>query len=507
MDKGRLLSSTSWRSKFRDSLSVDVNPSDIHNIFKKFGLPYYEIKKMKNGQPLYGYYESEVNDIMSRGDGLKNELIANGVPWEQGQKTPKTNKKPFIQYTKPKLQAYKSQPITIAEPQDFKTPEQKYVSKLDIQPEYRNNENDMEKYSEYLINNVYQEEYKPKKVKLTESQFKRLFENTEEEGFQVRGGEFNFAPNKEKMADTHIFDENGNLKVRKMLLPKSQVMSYNLYELFNMTVSKGLKHRKDMFGNDVNWGNTIDQFITRSALYMKRIIGDSSVDYITYPQSSSKFNQIMVEKLRGYFPNSQGIKIVPEMLTKNIRGIYVNTELAKQIGLTNQEIHDLQRRVEWWKVDEDVRDIRRKLKALTQEIEEIIASRGKGRPSNEFRMKQKQVDVYNDEIKALRKSKRGRDGTFDKETGNVKDWQIKSLDEKHRKAIEGIFQINPKYLELKSKLQGKTIILFDDNISSGATLDDLCLVLKMYGVLKVIPITLGVIPSTVYAKGERKGRS
>lgn len=46
-----------------------------------------------------------------------------------------------------------------------------------------NIENDMEKYSEYLINNVYQESESTKKtIIISENVFKRLFENTFDEG-------------------------------------------------------------------------------------------------------------------------------------------------------------------------------------------------------------------------------------------------------------------------------------------------------------------------------------
>jgi hypothetical protein len=177
MDKGKLLSSTSWRSRFRNSLGVYVHPKDIHSIFQNFGLTYYEMKKMQNGQPLYGYYESEVNDILNRGEGLKNALQSNGIPWQRGQKVAKTNKKPYIQYTKPKLLAYKYKPLNVADPEDFMhSKKQEYVSKLDIKPEYKNNENDMEKYSDYLIQQYQYESYQPKKVIMTESQFERLLE-------------------------------------------------------------------------------------------------------------------------------------------------------------------------------------------------------------------------------------------------------------------------------------------------------------------------------------------
>ena len=484
MDK--VIGSIAWRSKFKKAFNVDIKPQYIHAIFKQYGLQSYPLKQDKNGKEIKGYRESEVNDILMRGNGLKRALIASGTP---------------IIDNKPKKKVKgASQKEVENEIGTYSNSDNDYFPQLS----YRDNENDMEKYSDHLIHQYQFEEYKPKKIIVTEVQFKTLIENIEDEGFQIRNGEFNFNPSHQKMSDTRIFDDNGDLRVRKILLPKSQVMSYNLYELFNLNVSKGLKHHKDNSGNTITWGNSINSFITRSTLYMKRIIGNNQVDYITYPQSSSQFNVLMVNKLKEYFPQSEGIKLIPEMLTKNVRGIYVNTQLAKEIGLSNQEIYDLQRRVDYWKKDEDIRDLRRKIKDLTDEITQTIATRGKGRPSNEFRMKQRQVDLYNDEIASLRKGKRGRDSTLDKESGNVKDWQIKSLDDKHRRVLEGIFQINPKYLELRTQLQGKSIVLFDDNISSGATLDDLCLVLKMYGVANIIPITLGVIHPTIYKQGDRK---
>ena len=233
---------------------------------------------------------------------------------------------------------------------------------------------------------------------------------------------------------------------------------------------------------------------------MKRIIGNSPVDYITYPQSSSEFNSLITNKLLSMYPNSQGIKLIPQMLVKNVRGIFVNVEIAKQIGLTNDEIYKLMNRVDKWKKDEDIRDLRREIEVLKKEVAEIIKNRGRGRPSKEFLNKQELININKQKIKALRG--KGQDPTVDSD-GKIKDFQIKSLDDKTRRAIEGLFTINPQYLSLQTKLKGKTIILFDDNISSGATMDDLCLLLQRYGVENIIPITLGTISPTIYKQSER----
>lgn len=349
-----------------------------------------------------------------------------------------------------------------------------------------------------------------KTIKISESAYNRLFENFKDEGFQINNGIFRFNPNHNRKADTSIFKNNSKeLNVKTVLLPKSNIISYNLYDLNDLDVSKALKHKKDKNGNIINWyddsvknynySNSIQHFINRSCLYIKRIIGNSSVDYITYPQSSSKFNNLFTSKLLNMFPNSHGIQLIPEMLIKNVKGIYVNVDAAKQAGLTDLEIKELRNRVEKWKYDEDIRYIRRKIEQLKQELAKEIGKRG--RPSKEVQMKKNMIKGYEMQIDLV--PRKGRDSTID-DNGNVKDWQIKSLDEKVRKAIEGIFSINPKYLELQSKLKGKTIVLFDDNLSSGATMDDLCLALLQYGVKEIIPITLGIIPPTKYKYSDRR---
>ena len=113
------------------------------------------------------------------------------------------------------------------------------------------------------------------------------------------------------------------------------------------------------------------------------------------------------------------------------------------------------------------------------------------------------MDLYNQDIKKLRKGQKGLDPTIDKETGKVKSWQIKSIDDKERRSIEGIFTINPKYKDIQYKISGKHVIVFDDNLSSGATLDDVCLALQALGVASIMPFTLGVIAPTLYNPHER----
>jgi phosphoribosylpyrophosphate synthetase len=210
----------------------------------------------------------------------------------------------------------------------------------------------------------------------------------------------------------------------------------------------------------------------------------------------------MINYLLRLYPNSYGFKFVPNLLTKNVRKVYVNTDVAKQVGLTDSEIHNLQQRIDKWKSDEDLRELRRKMKELEAEILSVKQNRGKGRPSKEFTNKVDLLNAYNNQVGDLRKGKKGRDSTLDA-SGNVKDFQIKSIGDRERRSIEGLFEINPEYNGIQQKLVGKSVLVFDDNISSGATLDDICLTLQRIGVKKVIPVTLAIIPKTIYGAHER----
>lgn len=359
----------------------------------------------------------------------------------------------------------------------------------------------------------------PNIFKLTEEQYRYviehadyIFEGVETEGLNfktIRGTNdriVSYSPGANSKIDDTIFNPDKSLKVRKVLLPKSNIMSYNLYDIKNMDVNKALKHGTDVQKrNVIRDEKTMSQFINRSVLLIKHLIGNNPVDIITYPQSSSLFNREITSKLLQKYPNSEGIRLQPELLVKNVRNIFVNVDAARNIGLSDDQIHMLQSKVEKWKKDEDIRDVRRKIDELTKNVENMLSQRGnkRGRLPNAILQKQKQIDLYNQDIKNLRKGQKGKDPTIDKETGKVKNWQIKSIDDKERRSIEGIFQLNPQYKNMQYKLNGKHIVLFDDNLSSGATLDDVCLALQSLGVASIMPFTLGVIAPTLYNPHER----
>lgn len=322
-------------------------------------------------------------------------------------------------------------------------------------------------------------------------------------GSRGRGSDktFKFTPGKNDtdVTSTEIFNDDKKFKYHEVLLPKSGIMSYNLYKISDMRISKALKHPqkfKEIENRDIDF-DSIDKFMKRTSLYIHSILKDNPVDIITYPQSSSEFNKDMVEYLMKRYKNSPGIKCIPDLMTKNIRNVYVNYTIAKELGLSDSDINKLRHDIENWKEDAKVYELRVQIDQLNDYIAYHTGKRG--RPSNEIKNKKELVKNLEEQIKILRKGRRGRDKTKSSD-GRAKNFEIKSIEDKRRRSLEGLFGINPELSGIQQDLKGKHIVIFDDNISSGATLDDICLELQKHGVESILPITLAIIPKTVYGE-------
>lgn len=312
---------------------------------------------------------------------------------------------------------------------------------------------------------------------------------------------FKFTPGKNDtdITSTEIFNDDKKFKYHEVLLPKSGVMSYNLYKISDMRISKALKHPqkfKEIEKRNIDF-DSIDKFMKRTSLYIHSILKNNPVDIITYPQSSSEFNKDMVDYIMKRYKNSPGIKCIPDLMTKNIRNVYVNYTVAKELGLSDEDINRLRHDIENWKEDAKVYELRVQIDQLNDYIAYHTGKRG--RPSNEIKNKKELVKNLEEQIKILRKGRRGRDKTKTAD-GKAKNFEIKSIEDKKRRSLEGLFGINPELTGIQQDLKGKHIVIFDDNISSGATLDDICLELQKYGVASILPITLAIIPKTVYGQ-------
>lgn len=340
---------------------------------------------------------------------------------------------------------------------------------------------------------------------------KNTLTEADNEGFKRKDGVVSYDPNYhyrakgKKQIDDRIFNDGphtwGNLNYNTMTLPRSGVTVYNLYTIANADVSRMIKHGEMANGEKVTLDKSVDNFINRSVEYIRALIGNSPVDVITYPQSSADLNYILATRLLWKFPHSEGIRMKPEVLIKNPRGIKVNREVAKANGLSDEEIDALISRVHRWERDEDVRDLRRLCDRLNIEMNHYLSNHHRGNYTNEFRqMRQDYADLQT-KIEGMKKGRVGRDATIDKETGKTKNWQIKNIPDSSRKALENIFEVNPYYNEYRNKLVGKNMVIIDDNISSGTTLDDYCMVLKERFQPKSIKVfTLAKMEPTVYGR-------
>lgn len=82
-------------------------------------------------------------------------------------------------------------------------------------------------------------------------------------------------------------------------------------------------------------------------------------------------------------------------------------------------------------------------------------------------------------------------------------YEIKKLSNGMRMGLKNMFSLNPKVLqEEMERIKGTLFVIFDDNISGGATLSDICLQAKNAGIENIVPITFGqmAVKWTVGAK-------
>jgi hypothetical protein len=74
----------------------------------------------------------------------------------------------------------------------------------------------------------------------------------------------------------------------------------------------------------------------------------------------------------------------------------------------------------------------------------------------------------------------------------AKDFQIKTLSNDVRMGMKNYFASNLDVVQQEmEKIKGTIFVIFDDNISGGATLSDICMQAKQLGIEYIIPITFG----------------
>ena len=372
-----------------------------------------------------------------------------------------------------------------------------------------------------------------KNIYLTESQFKDylrysiLLENSYDEGVRYKTNTdgtktayfdpyYNNSSN--NYADTKIF-KDGTKEFKAILrkLPKTGVLSVNLYDLRgDRNISKTWKHSMDKDKNPVIQDKSMDILFNRSIIYATSLIRKylPDVDYILIPQSSSDFNKRVGEAISEHLGSgSDYTYFKPDIFVKSVKDIeidydWINRNADNIDKLTPSELEALKRRIfKWINVDEQIRTLYGDIKKLNDEINSIIAlkSEKRGRPTKFVSDRKNAIKDKQQQIDTILQHNIGRPIQYVDDEGNVKSWEIKHLEGRLRKAIKGFMQLNPKYNNYTNKFKGKKIVIFDDNISSGATMDDCCLCLQKIGVNlnDILVLTFGVMQPTVYSRGKR----
>lgn len=293
--------------------------------------------------------------------------------------------------------------------------------------------------------------------------------------------------------DTVGVGDEGKIKYNEVLLPKSNLISYHLYKISDKRVSTVLERMNEPTNAEESdiAADSIDQFIKRASLYIHHLLKDKPVDIITFPQGSSDLNKNMVDSLMERFDKKNDIRCIPDLFVKDIKSAYVNTDVAKKLGLPNYEIHLLMEDIERWKEEAEIY----KFQDEMDELKVSIASEAgkKGRPTREMSAKKDLVNNL-EHLIALLKTERERKYKTKGKKGKVKFFDIDSIDERRRRSIEGLYNINLNLKEMRQDLKGKHIVVFDNHISYGTTLDDICRELQRYNVASILPITLAVVP-------------
>lgn len=330
--------------------------------------------------------------------------------------------------------------------------------------------------------------------------------------------------NNTKNSNTIIFNSDKTFAYHKKILEKSGVMSYNLYKFGDILISKILKHPEEYkLGKYTNGDlknideNSIKKFLKRSSVYIRSIVREQKfdIDIITYPKSSSNFNEILTDEIMQGYSDIPSIKCISDLFVKDIQTVEVNRKRAMELGMSDDEINKLEKKIQSWKDDyRYVYPLRLELDRMKDELELYLNGfeGKKGRRPNVYYECIKNIKEKEKEIKNIRGSlgRKGKDRTKDSE-GKARGFEIKSLDNNTRRAIENLFTIN-KNLDNKNgktieeRLKGKNVLIIDDNISSGATLDDMCLSLQKCGVKNILAITMAIIPATAYGSFEEKNK-
>ena len=205
-----------------------------------------------------------------------------------------------------------------------------------------------------------------------------------------------------------------------------------------------------------------------NSAYYKSISGDNRSDEDLIDDSLRKMkelysgqDQALIDEYNMWVNRvltSYRAKVAPKTIAKNYqRLVDVKNKIRAKIG-----------RVHWDKVFKQIKYAKGpSIEGRTKAIQNIVASiLGKTYISNQAN----QLEIV--EIRP-------------------QDFQIKNLTNDLRMGMRNYFKPKDNIEEELKKINGTVFVIFDDNISGGATLSDICYQAKQLGIKYIIPITFG----------------
>jgi len=359
--------------------------------------------------------------------------------------------------------------------------------------------------------------------------------------------------------DTSLTQTNdGKITYRYMeqLLPHSQVISLNLYNIKNFNVTQALKHNISYFVStpgptELTPDKSIGDFKYYVAKHIVRLLGHKQIDpdVILTPQSSSQFNVDMSNIISQQYEKYHGkkLQIIPnafiktpenakidiehgkEYLKRDLQNLYT-TDTEKDIDeKLKSAVNKVYELVRIWQIEGKIGSYVKKVYEL-RKLQKYI---GANRPEEKIPpCKQKKINeiqlAINDVVKLLETNVGMEDLKKAKQYythGTIrqtpKPFQIKGLPDGVRQSIYNLFSLSNKpdtcysYKQKSGeevsgvsklidqlKRNNKTIMIFDDNLSSGRTMDDAAYHLITQGINKenIVVVTLGIVKPSIYSK-------
>lgn len=466
----------------------------------------------------------------------------------------------------------------------------------DSEYEYKNGENDMEKYSDYLINQKYQFESK-KKIKITEESYKRLFEDvfmtnpdnkrkTIQLKYNKNSGKYNKGnASSLDMIKTDKMDANNSDTYEVPL--KGGFVSYNITSIngtevmhyFKRIFNKQKTYAKiSKYGNeeyelemqDTEFRNFIEQFVIKVNNVVTSQINNfnsEDIDGVSiYPvPSSSNFNLEMAKRMQfntiaGYKPNV----INQNLLKKNLANLKKDEDFISKnsdyyserysdnmpknishMDYVNKEYNRFSAIVKAQQNIDVANTIAKKLIIKYYNRKEVNTDKYYAKLNELYLEYIKTVNditrlsTYFDDVakkysniylsKIAKELKYSKGPSIEERTNEVYDmlkshgylndlprtkltqicywepvkFEIKKLSNDVRMALMNYFQPNEDKELVNTEIENninKAVVIFDDNISGGATLSDICLQLKNIGFKYIIPITFGKMKESWNAK-------